>query len=329
MTSTAIRPFTKGLHDVGSGCFAWLQPNGGWGYSNAGLITFEGGAMLIDTLVDIPNTRQMLDAMRKAVPEAQNISTLLNTHAHPDHTNGNSLLAGAEIIASEATAREMLEMEEGPMKRLVSHWQEFGEGGAFMHEVMGSVFQLEGIPFTPPTRTFDSELTLHLGGREIRMIKVGPAHTSGDTLTYLPKDKVLFTGDILFNEVHPLLGRGSSAAWIAALELVLSWDVEVVVPGHGPVTDKSGVRGLRDYFVFLRDEARKRFDAGMTYVEAARDISLDAFKGWPDDERVYSNVNAFYREFGAEPAAFLDVLAIARAHRQQALAHGCTAGCQH
>jgi len=321
--------FTKGVHDIGSGCFAYLQPNGGWGYSNAGLITFEGGSMLIDTLVDRPLTREMLGALRRATPAAKRISTLLNTHAHPDHTNGNSLITGAEIIASEATAREMLAMENGPMKRLISHWQEFGEAGAFMHEVMGGVFELDGIPFTPPTRTFETDLTLNLGGKEIRMIKVGPAHTQGDTLTYIPADKIVFTGDILFHQVHPLLGMGSSSAWIAALELILSWDVEVVVPGHGPIADKNGLRGLRDYFVYLRDEAHKRFEAGMTFVEAARDISLDAFKGWPDEERVFSNVNALYREFGAQPAEFFDVLAIARAHRQARAGHGCSANCRH
>lgn len=318
--------FTKGVHDIGSGCFAYLQPDGGWGYSNAGLITFDGGSMLIDTLIDIPLTREMLDALRRATPAANNISTLLNTHAHPDHTNGNSLITGAEIIASEATAREMVAMENGPMKRLISHWQEFGEAGAFMHEVMGGVFELEGIPFTPPTRTFETDLTLTLGGKEIRLIKVGPAHTQGDTITYVPEDKIVFTGDILFHQVHPLLGMGDSNSWITALELILSWDVEVVVPGHGPIADKGGVRGLRDYFVYLRAEARKRFDAGMSFVDAARDISLEAFKGWPDEERVFSNVNAFYREFGAKPADFLDVLGIARAHRH-AKGHGCSAAC--
>lgn len=316
--------FTKGVHDIGSGCFAYLQPNGGWGYSNAGLITHEGGSMLIDTLIDLPLTREMLTALRRATPAADNISTLLNTHAHPDHTNGNSLITGAEIIASEATAREMLAMENGPMKRLISHWQEFGEGGAFMHEVMGGVFELNDIPFTPPTRTFETDLILNFGSKEVRLIKVGPAHTQGDTLTYIPADRVVFTGDILFHQVHPLLGMGSSEAWINALDLILSWDVEVVVPGHGPIADKDGVRGLRDYFIYLREEARKRFDVGMTYLEAARDISLDAFKDWPDEERVYSNINAFYREFGAEPAPFLDVLSIARAHRH-AHGHGCSA----
>jgi glyoxylase-like metal-dependent hydrolase (beta-lactamase superfamily II) len=307
--------FTKGVHDIGSGCYAYLQPDGGWGYSNAGLITFTDGALLVDTLIDLPLTREMLSALRRATPAAQRIRTVLNTHAHPDHTGGNSLLPDAEIIASEATAAEMVAMQDGPMQRIISHWQEFGEAGAFLHEVLGSRFALEDVPFKAPTRTFSQELTLHADGREIRLIKVGPAHTQGDTLTYLPADRIVFTGDIVFHKVHPLLGDGSCDAWIAACELILTWDVEVVVPGHGPITDKTGVRELRDYFVYLRTESRKRFDAGMSYIDAARDIALDTYKDWVDDERVYSNINALYREFGAAPVPFFEELRVVRQHR--------------
>lgn len=309
--------FTEGVHDIGSGCFAYLQPDGGWGYSNAGLITYDGGAFLVDTLIDLPRTRAMLQAFRRATSMADGIRMVLNTHAHPDHTAGNVLLAGAEIIASQATADEMVAIHHGPMQRLISHWQEFGEAGAFMHEVMGSRFDVRDIPFVAPTRTFLDELTLQLGDRQVQLLNVGPAHTRGDTLAYLPAERVVFTGDIVFHKVHPLLGQGSSTAWIGACERILSWDVEVVVPGHGPLADKDAVRGLRDYFVYLRTEARKRFDAGMSFVDAARDIALDAYADWVDDERIYSNVNALYREFGAMPASFLDVLAIARRHRNE------------
>lgn len=317
--------FTKGIHDIGNDCYAYLQPDGGWGYSNAGLITYDDGAILIDTLIDLPLTREMLEAMKRVTPAANHIGTVLNTHAHPDHTNGNSLLPDAEIIASAATAREMVAMNEGPLKRIISQWQEFGEAGAFMHEVMGSRFALDNVPFVPPTRTFETDFTLEVGGREVRLIKVGPAHTQGDTITYIPSDRIVFTGDILFHQVHPLIGQGSVTAWIAALEMILGWDVEVVVPGHGPITDKNGVRSLLDYFTYLRKEARKRYDAGMNFEEAARDISLDAFAGWPDEERIYSNINTLYCEFGVEPASFLDVLGIARRHRQAK--SGCGGAC--
>src|SRR5438477_1815291 len=100
------RRFTRGLHDVGSGCFAWLQPDGGWGLSNAGLVVDCDQALLVDTLFDLPLTRQMLTVMRAAVPAAAHIGTVVNTHFHPDHTGGNALLEGATIVASRAAMEE-------------------------------------------------------------------------------------------------------------------------------------------------------------------------------------------------------------------------------
>src|SRR6202045_537603 len=105
MTSAA--GFTKGLHELGNGCYAYLQPDGSWGWSNAGLLADSGQSMLVDTLFDLPLTRQMLDAMRRAEPAAARIGSVVNTHSNGDHTFGNRLVEGAEIIASRACAEEM------------------------------------------------------------------------------------------------------------------------------------------------------------------------------------------------------------------------------
>ena len=101
--------YTKGLHDLGNGCLAYLQPDGGWGWSNAGLIVDGQENLLVDTLFDLKLTREMLDEMRDKVPSARKIKTLVNTHANGDHTFGNQLVAGADIITTEQTAKEMLE----------------------------------------------------------------------------------------------------------------------------------------------------------------------------------------------------------------------------
>ena len=102
--------FTKGLHDLGHGCFAYLQPDGSWGWSNAGLITQGEDSLLVDTLFDLKLTGEMLKVMRDAVPQASNIGTLVNTHANGDHTFGNQLVEDAVIIASAAGASEMAEL---------------------------------------------------------------------------------------------------------------------------------------------------------------------------------------------------------------------------
>ena len=101
--------YDKGLLELGDGCFAYLQPDGSWGWSNAGLVVGDGSSLLVDTLFDLHLTRDMLDSMRSATRVAP-IATLVNTHANGDHCYGNQLVDGAEIIASSATAHEMAEV---------------------------------------------------------------------------------------------------------------------------------------------------------------------------------------------------------------------------
>ena len=296
-------PYIKGLHDLGRGCFAWLQPDGSWGWSNAGLVVDGKSTLLVDTLFDLPLTRAMLDAMRRAAPAAAKIDTLVNTHSNGDHTYGNQLVAGAEIIASSACIEEMREQGQplaaGSIRR---DWRKFGEAGAFFHEVMGSRFEWDGITLTLPTRRFDGALTVRVGAKEVRLIEVGPAHTRGDVIVHVPADRTLFTGDMLFIDGHPLVWAGPVANWIKACDLMLGLDVETVVPGHGPITDKSGIRAVKGYFEHLLAESRTRFDAGLDEIEATRDIAPSLakdgrFARWIDPERVIVNVAACYRDF--------------------------------
>ena len=287
-------PYTKGLHDLGNGCYAYLQPDGTWGYSNSGLVVDGGEALLVDTLMDLKLTREMLDRMRAAVPVSEKIGTLVNTHSNPDHTNGNQLIAGAQIISSTACLEEMKEQSSAPRYPMT------GDAGAFFQEVLGSRFDFSNIRTVLPSRMFDRELTLRVGSKEVCLLEMGPAHTRGDIVIHVPADKTVFTGDILFAGGHPVIWAGPVGNWIRACDTILEWDVETVVPGHGPITDKSGVRALKRYLEFVRDESRKRFDAGMGYEDAARDIVLDAFADWTDPERIVVNVYACYREFSGK-----------------------------
>src|SRR5438876_10548948 len=92
-------PYTKGLHDLGHGCYAYLQPDGSWGWSNAGLIVDSGESLLVDSLFDLKLTREMLESMRRAEPKAAaRIGTLVNTHSNSAPTFGNQLVQGAVII---------------------------------------------------------------------------------------------------------------------------------------------------------------------------------------------------------------------------------------
>ncbi len=289
--------YEKGLHELGKGCYAWLAPDGSWGWSNAGLITDGEQSLLVDTLFDLDLTREMLSAMRDADPlAAVRFDRLVNTHANGDHCHGNELVSGAEIIASEASAEEMSELPPDALAAFMAMADQLGPAGAYLRHCFGA-FRFDGITFTPPNRTFSGELSLVVGDKPVHLIEVGPAHTRGDVLVHSPADRTVFTGDILFIDGTPIMWEGPVGNWIAACERIEAMDVDHIVPGHGPVTDKAGVGRVREYLAFIRDEARARYDAGLSAFDAARDIALGPFAGWLDAERIAVNVNTLYREF--------------------------------
>lgn len=295
------RDYDLGLVEIGDGTFAWLQPDGSWGWSNAGLITGDGASLLVDTLFDLKLTADMLSGMA-AVTANCPIGTLVNTHANGDHTFGNQLLGGAEIVATEACAEEFFDVPADALAAMIE--TDYGDPvvNGFLREAFGP-FEFDGIVMTPPTRTFTDSLRLSVGGRTVELIEVGPAHTEGDLLAYVPDTKTVYTGDILFIYGTPIVWAGPFANWVAACDRIIELDVDTVVPGHGPVTDKQGAQMVKDYLEFVHSEASARHAAGMSAADAVYDINLGEFADWGDSERLVVNVQAVYAEL--EPASEL------------------------
>jgi len=293
---TNAPPYTRGLHEVAEGVSAYLQPDGGWGWSNAGLVVDGDASLLVDTLFDLRLTGEMLDAMRRATPAAAAIDLVVNTHANGDHCWGNQLVRDAEIVGSRRCAEEMAELPPSLLAGIMASPPE-GPTGDLLRRMFGP-YEFGDIEVVPPTTTFDGELTLTVGDTEVRLVEVGPAHTQGDVIVYVPARGVVFTGDILFHGGHPIVWAGPVANWVAACELVLDLAPDVVVPGHGPVCDTAVVAVERDYFRFLEREVTPRAAAGMAPLEAARDIDLGAYDSLTERERFVVNVIAVYRDLG-------------------------------
>jgi cyclase len=286
----------EGLQELSDSSYAWLAPNGSWGWSNAGLIVDGDQSLLVDTLYDLHLTAQMLAAMRTAEPCTAAIDTLVNTHANGDHCHGNELVDGAQIIASVASAAEMNELPAEAMAGIMEMAKDMGPVGEYFLHCFGQ-FQFQGIRHTPPTRTFEGSLDLKVGDKPVHLIEVGPAHTRGDVLVHSPADRAVFTGDILFIEGTPIMWEGPVGNWIKACRLIEALDVEHIVPGHGPITNKAGVIKVREYLEYVRDQAKLRYDAGLTAFEAAQDIHLAEYASWSEPERIAVNVDSLYREF--------------------------------
>lgn len=292
-----------GVRDLGRGCYCFCQDcnqGSGWGWSNSGLVVDGDQALLVDTLRDEKLTAKMLAGYQAATGlKARDIGTLVNTHRDGDHTYGNRLMSHARIIASPECARGIAERPPRIFAELLEKRPQ-GIIGDFIFDLYGPPFDFNGFEPALPNEYVDDSMSVKVGDKEVEIIKVGPAHTDGDVIVYVPSDRVVYTGDVVFFTNTPILWSGPSSNWIAALDRILAMDVETVVPGHGPVTDKSGVRKVKDYLVYVEQESRKRFDAGLSLQEAVEDIALGEFEDWGGSERIVVNVHHHYARFRGE-----------------------------
>lgn len=312
-TSLLGRParYRTGLKDLGGGLWAWLQPNGELGESNAGLVVGRDESLLVDTLWDLRLTRRMLATMATATATAP-IRWLVNSHADGDHCWGNQLLPEVHIVATEAAANDMsredptrlrmfsragaglTELSARELPPALSRAAQYippsisdlvdrfdptalpgvsGVAGLAAFARLLAAYDFEGIRITPPTQTFTASMQLEIGGRTLELIEVGPAHSPGDLLVHVPDERVVFAGDLVFVGVTPLMWVGPVENWIAGLDRIVALAPRLVVPGHGPTTDLAGVLAVREYWEFVATAVRARLADGQTPHAAAREVA--------------------------------------------------------
>ena len=142
------------------------------------------------------------------------------------------------------------------------------------HSVSLNKAEFDKVEGRPPASTFDHDLTLYLGDLEVRVIALGPAQTTGNAGVYLPKEKILFSGDIAFFYVSPLAHEGTLKGWVAAGDRIFQMDVETIVPGHGPIGTKADLKWVREYLLQIQEEGGKILDAGHGSLEAGKRVDL-------------------------------------------------------
>ncbi len=277
--------FERGWSPLGDGTWAWLQPNGRLGESNAGLVVGGGEALLVDTLWDLRLTRRMLDGARElGAPEP---GIVFNTHSDGDHFWGNQLLAGARQV-STATARRLMTLDTpAELRRL----QRLGRLLPGLGRELAP-FDWSEIELTLPAETFEGRLTLPVGGREVELIEVGPAHTLGDAIAWVPDAAVCFAADVLFIGSTPITWAGPVEAWLAALDRVCALGARTYVPGHGPICGQPEVDELRRYLEWVRDEGVPQLERGVSPRRAAlgmlrsEEFASSPWAEWDDPERL-------------------------------------------
>ncbi|MGV0835217.1 fumarylacetoacetate hydrolase family protein [Mycolicibacterium thermoresistibile] len=288
-------PYTRGLHEVGDRVWAWTLPDGGYGWSNAGLIAGDGASLLVDTLFDLPLTREMLTAMQPFTERAP-ITDMVITHCNGDHTHGNQLLdPGVRIIAAAETVRE-IDHDMAPGMLALAQAGDLGPVLTPYARERFAPFDFSGIKLRNADHTFDDTLTVEVGGRSVTLLNLGPAHTGADVVAHVPDAGVLFAGDLLFIGCTPIVWGGPIANWITACDTMIALDAPTVVPGHGPITDADGIRAVREYFVYITEQADDAHRRGLSFTEAADAIDLGPYADWLDCERIVVNIYQRYRE---------------------------------
>lgn len=283
MTDEIAVPAPPLVEEVSSGIFAYIQPDGSWFLNNAGFVVGPEGVIAIDSTSTARRARALFAALRRLTEKP--VQVLVNTHSHGDHTWGNFVFApGTAIVAHERCRAEA--MAAGTTAAALFPDVDWGE-----------------IRVTPPFVTFEERLTLYAGDLRIELHYLGPAHTTGDIVAWIPERKLLFAGDLIFNGGTPLAIGGTIAGWLEALGRLRGFAAETVVPGHGPVCGPEAVDVVERYLRFVQDAARRGFEAGIEPLELARDLDLGPFAELSDRERIVANLHRAYSELRGEPRA--------------------------
>ncbi len=282
------------VEEVSDGVFAYIQPDGSWCLNNTGFLVGGDGVVSIDATSTERRTRAYLAAIA-SVTDAP-LRTLVNTHSHLDHTNGNCFFGPVTIVAHERCRTEVLAAPPMQTGR-----------GPFPGVEWGAIEK------APPTLTFEDAVTVFVDDLRCEVRYVGtPAHTTNDVVIWLPERSVLFAGDLVFNGGTPFNVAGSISGARRVLEDIRALAPAVIVPGHGDVCGVEVIDGIVAYLDFVTETATAGREAGLTPLEAAREADLGEFAGLLDPERIVGNLHRAYAEFdGAEPGAPIGMAALA------------------
>ena len=282
------------LRELAPNVYAYIQAGGpgrdNVSVSNAGIIVGDEGVMVIDTLTAPMHAKSFIAAVRKITNKP--FRHVINTHHHADHVNGNQYFMPAEIVAHPYCRDEVLKMVPGP---------------ALWPKREGWADGTEPRQIVPPVTTFDNRMTYYYGQTVVELIFMGPAHTYGDIVAYLPQHRLLFAGDIAFYYVAPFAQNAHVSKWLETIDRIMAMDVQTIVPGHGPIGGKTELAEMGEYFVVLKREARKRFDARMSPGRAAADIQMGKFENWIGPERIVMDTVRLYAEFSGTLVPSVDV----------------------
>ena len=299
-SSPSTIPYTEGLHRLSHSCYAWLQPPGGFCLSNAGVVVSDGKSLIVDTLIDRKRTIGMLNAMRSEIPGISEFTHLVNTHGDVDHTGGNCMLPHAHSVMASGAAKHYANVEDMVAKMYAAT----GSAKLVLEELgLGTLFDPRDVTHRVPDEMFNKRLDLQIGAVPVHLHEFGPAHNKSDTVVHVHDEGVVYAGDLMFCNCHPVLGYWPIQNWVDICDTLLRWGSTIYVPGHGPIAGPKEVQRHRDYVLLLHEEATKRFKHGLSVEDAAYDIFISnpEFQQLFRGDILRKNVNVVYHELMGKP----------------------------
>lgn len=291
---------------VGDGAWAGIGEGGN------SLALFDGGQWL---LVDTKNAGYADTLKREAgalTPQKATLARVINTHHHMDHTGGNYAFAPDVPIAAYSKAiprvRDQVERYKERLKGVPASLAKSDKPGAAavlaeVEHLFADVEKLTPERFVP-SESIDRDTEITLGNRRLALKHFGPGHTDNDMIVHVPELNLIHTGDLLFMGRHPVMdvrGGATSAGWLESLAKLIPMCNEktVVIPGHGEITDVSGLKTQVRYFEAVRSIVKKAMDNGRTRDEVLA-LPIDGFKDYGPPQGRNGVLQAVYDELKNE-----------------------------
>lgn len=257
---------TKGFVEVTKGVHVYI---GGNGTANFGLVLTNDKPVVIDN--DIRVRKDYVAGMRRITRKAPGL--VLNTHHNFDHTSDNGFYhkQGAISFGCELVVEEM---------------QRERDAGIWVKQMAGrgpSVDHLIGkLDIAPPMVTFEDLLTINYGGRVFQMVYIDHCHTKSDTVIWMPRERVLFSGDLLTYRTLPVNRLGNFLTWIDAMAVLKKFPAQYVVPGHGPIPPKGNkiIDDVKTFLTRLRSRTAAALKKEGTPAKAAKAVRMDEYRNW-------------------------------------------------
>ena len=285
------------LKEVADGVYIALARPGRMIHCNAAVIILEDGVMVVDTHSTPSAARSLMKQIESVTDKP--IRYVVNTHYHYDHFQGNPAYLedcpGVEIIASENTYRGILKrgiprvkaniagLSERieSLKRELDGTNEAGRQAELREELSEREERLREsrqiVDDSLPTVTFEKSMVLHRKNRRVEILFVGKGHTDGDTLVFLPEDKILVTGDFV-HAWGPYMPDCYPYEWIRNLDAVERMDFEKIISGHGDVLEGNGQVTLwKNYLTDVMDQVNELYGQGNSLEEIKGKVDLSEY----------------------------------------------------